>query len=651
MTSLNSTPRTATPVRADVAQRDTDHSERNAAKLHASDVNAVQRTRIDVTPPRRRSLKSTTQPNTMSMRRTQSQQDVSSLKSTPSQHKASRTLISRHVTPRKSTPRNRMSLSSTPQNTTPSKSTPQPTAPSRQAQRRVSDRSPEVTQCSTGGASPHRPAPETDAEFYMRMRHLHKSPSKRTFRCDKCSETFSTANLLEWHYGWEHTPYRSAVAGLRRGQPRGVRQECFVCGAFSTDLLSHVKKHNTLHERLFLPDAPATGETGSRSDASVKTPPSLKRERHASLDDPDFVPKAEGKPKGTPHHEAAREGRSKGEKRKSRSEECCCCGGMFPDVDALVAHMSENIEMETEALLAKDMGTEKGAKRLKRLCSNRERLKESETGTGKKKKTVTKASAKRSPTPEKVKPINEGERDCSPPSVEVFLTPEGRRFRCSLCGRHWSREHWFHMHGCARLGGNTPSQGVNLKKQRETQAETPEEFWTAEGRRFRCTVCGRHWKHKKNHKSHRCGPARHTDTAMLDERRRIVTTRDGEKRHQCRLCLKSWTSVTEMKKHNCANSRCDMCQQTFLSDRELMEHWAWHRRPHECSACAKRFLCAGRLRTHMRRHSGEKPEVCVVCSLSFRRVRTLKRHLLEKHGRIAPEEVEKLKLQAPKRSG
>ncbi|CAL9706298.1 unnamed protein product [Knipowitschia caucasica] len=89
-------------------------------------------------------------------------------------------------------------------------------------------------------------------------------------------------------------------------------------------------------------------------------------------------------------------------------------------------------------------------------------------------------------------------------------------------------------------------------------------------------------------------------------------TAEGEKKHQCPLCLKQFTR-----------------KQT------LQIHFRVHtgEKPYSCSICEKTFAKKFTLDGHMRTHTGERPYSCFYCTRSFTQSSSLKTHMKKTHNR------------------
>lgn len=106
-----------------------------------------------------------------------------------------------------------------------------------------------------------------------------------------------------------------------------------------------------------------------------------------------------------------------------------------------------------------------------------------------------------------------------------------------------------------------------------------------------------------------------------------------EKRWQCRLCEKSYTSkynlVTHILGHNGIKPHsCPHCNKLFKQPSHLQTHLLTHQgtRPHKCEVCHKAFTQTSHLKRHMLLHSDIKPYSCRFCGRGFAYPSELKSH-------------------------
>ncbi|XP_060116206.1 zinc finger protein 710 [Heteronotia binoei] len=128
----------------------------------------------------------------------------------------------------------------------------------------------------------------------------------------------------------------------------------------------------------------------------------------------------------------------------------------------------------------------------------------------------------------------------------------------------------------------------------------------------------------------------HSKKAQLDRLDINVQIDDSylvEKRWQCRLCEKSYTSkynlVTHILGHNGVKPHsCPHCNKLFKQPSHLQTHLLTHQgtRPHKCQVCHKAFTQTSHLKRHMLLHSDVKPYSCRFCGRGFAYPSELKAH-------------------------
>ncbi|XP_051484847.1 zinc finger protein 710 [Apus apus] len=113
----------------------------------------------------------------------------------------------------------------------------------------------------------------------------------------------------------------------------------------------------------------------------------------------------------------------------------------------------------------------------------------------------------------------------------------------------------------------------------------------------------------------------------------LVEAGDRQKRWQCRMCEKSYTSkynlVTHILGHNGIKPHsCPHCNKLFKQPSHLQTHLLTHQgmRPHKCEVCSKAFTQTSHLKRHMLLHSDIKPYSCQFCGRGFAYPSELKAH-------------------------
>ncbi|XP_028851007.1 zinc finger protein 366 isoform X1 [Denticeps clupeoides] len=119
----------------------------------------------------------------------------------------------------------------------------------------------------------------------------------------------------------------------------------------------------------------------------------------------------------------------------------------------------------------------------------------------------------------------------------------------------------------------------------------------------------------------------------------LVDVGDNQRRWQCRMCDKSYTSKYNLVTHVLGHSGikphgCPLCGKLFKQLSHLHTHMLTHQgsRPHKCHVCHKAFTQTSHLKRHMMQHSDVKPYSCGVCGRGFAYPSELRAHEA-KHGR------------------
>ncbi|KAL0274937.1 UNVERIFIED_CONTAM: hypothetical protein PYX00_002953 [Menopon gallinae] len=174
---------------------------------------------------------------------------------------------------------------------------------------------------------------------------------------------------------------------------------------------------------------------------------------------------------------------------------------------------------------------------------------------------------------------------------------EERPFQCSECEKRF----------CCK----------NDLKNHEKAIHVPE----SEREDFICDVCGKVFQKVANLRYHH-------STVHLQERKYV-----------CELCAKTFTTQSGLKTHrNAAHSttgpiQCPECNKWLKNEDTFQKHQQLHQNnTFPCSQCSKICNSSASLRSHMVKHSEERPYSCVTCRKSFKTKTHLKNHSLQHSG-------------------
>ena len=125
-----------------------------------------------------------------------------------------------------------------------------------------------------------------------------------------------------------------------------------------------------------------------------------------------------------------------------------------------------------------------------------------------------------------------------------------------------------------------------------------------------------------------------SSTKALNLHKRM-SCRAGQ-RSFCEVCQKY---VTRIEAHNQnvhweKRYNCDICEKAFTTTWILKYHKQMHTRPYSCTICGDTFGYAPIYERHMRKHTGEKQFQCDMCNKKFSRRDNLFTHLRSHAGKF-----------------
>ncbi|XP_034827464.1 zinc finger protein OZF-like [Maniola hyperantus] len=103
----------------------------------------------------------------------------------------------------------------------------------------------------------------------------------------------------------------------------------------------------------------------------------------------------------------------------------------------------------------------------------------------------------------------------------------------------------------------------------------------------------------------------------------------------CNVCNKVFQKEFLLKSHLRKHTTerpftCDKCKMSFKYKSTLIRHVQLHNniKPYSCDICKKKFTHSGLIKPHMRKHTGEKPYACSICNKRFAHKHNMQRHQL-----------------------
>jgi transcription elongation factor Elf1 len=134
----------------------------------------------------------------------------------------------------------------------------------------------------------------------------------------------------------------------------------------------------------------------------------------------------------------------------------------------------------------------------------------------------------------------------------------------------------------------------------------------------------------------------HKGTVVMDKSGEITLNPDGNWNiHKCTLCpYASYTQnglKTHMKRHvGEKNFKCEVCEKLFLTSDQLKMHSGEKR--YKCEICKKAFSLPGTSRKHKVVHIEERNLTCEFCGISLKTNQQLLYHYKAKHLDVKPHQ-------------
>jgi len=207
---------------------------------------------------------------------------------------------------------------------------------------------------------------------------------------------------------------------------------------------------------------------------------------------------------------------------------------------------------------------------------------------------------------------------------------------------------------CAKPGPDPPTQSQEVKKTHKSMCAKPDPLWKSEPQipppvadtpRLKSRTARISSKVKVN--KFTCTVCTKTFAWSHSVTRHMKIHSEGDNRpYKCSICPAAFTRNQHLKTHIRRHSgekpfKCQDCSKTFVKKSQLTRHRMNHtgQKPFQCTACGKRFADKWTWNNHKRRHTGEKPFSCHLCDKTYMINQSLRRHMRSHKGQSEKSEI------------
>lgn len=231
---------------------------------------------------------------------------------------------------------------------------------------------------------------------------------------------------------------------------------------------------------------------------------------------------------------------------------------------------------------------------------------------------------------ESTKPVNENNNNCQSTSDIAILKPKAfSKVLCPICGisTTYSRLGVHIMRHKAekpfKCNHCKTAFTIKAELQRHNQQKHPGEH--KGDNTYVCDICGKRYACASYLKSHK---------EVTGHNLNISNESAPKDKSVCPICGAYWSNKGRLKLHMKFHTgetpyKCDICEKACSRKLDLTTHRLTHfvDRPLKCTICRRSFKKLQLFNRHMQIHTIEKPYQCTICSKKFSKNAYLKMHM------------------------
>ncbi|CAH1791668.1 unnamed protein product [Owenia fusiformis] len=149
---------------------------------------------------------------------------------------------------------------------------------------------------------------------------------------------------------------------------------------------------------------------------------------------------------------------------------------------------------------------------------------------------------------------------------------------------------------------------------------------------FKCSLCESSFKRENAHRKHM--KIYHKEYSALDHMYIQPKSKPDPGNFPCDMCEQLFEYEIDLLRHKRTHTgpfQCEKCDKQFVKKDKYNRHVLAHTKPYQCEFCGKGFGRKDHLQKHNRIHTGEKPHICDICGLNFMFPASLISHKRSKH--------------------